>query len=136
MPIQLTRPIYWNVEFSGIDFLIMGIGLLLLAAIIYGLYLRIQMWRVIGQADIRWDHPWERIKGVVRSVFGQRRMIEHIYAGQMHTLILVGFILLFIGTTLVAIERKSGRACWGISPPGFFMGPFTSFFHSSWMPPV
>ena len=128
MPIQLTRPIYWNVEFSGIDFLIMGIGLLLLAAIVYGLYHRFQMWRVIGQADIRWDHPWERIKGVVRSVFGQRRMIEHIYAGQMHTLILVGFILLFIGTTLVAIERDIGQGVLGHQPTWFFHGTFYIVF--------
>lgn len=124
MPPLLTRPIYWNVEFPGIDLLMLVIAIGLSGAIAYGIYRRFLLWKALGQAEIRWDHPLERSLRVLGSVFGQRRIVSHAYAGQMHTLILIGFTLLFIGTCLVAIERDLGQGLFGFRPVAFFYGHF------------
>ncbi|NUN96056.1 MAG: (Fe-S)-binding protein [Candidatus Omnitrophica bacterium] len=125
---QLTRPIYWNVEFPGIDLFIPVVGILLVAGVVYGFFQRVRMWRALGQPEIRWDRTWERLLRVVRTGFGQRRILTHSYGGKMHTLILVGFVLLFIGTVLVAIERDICQKLLGIRPVAFLFGHFYSVF--------
>ncbi len=123
---HLTRPIYWNVEFPGIDFLIPLAGALLAAGVAYGIHRRLRMWRALGRPEIRWDHPWRRFLRIVRTGIGQRRVLTHAYAGKMHICLLVGFLLLFVGTVLVAIERDIGQNLLGLQPVAFLVG---SFYH-------
>lgn len=125
---QLTRPIYWNIEFPGIDVLMLLIALGLVAAVGYGLYQRYRLWTSMGKPEVRWDRPWERAMRVLQSAFGQRRILRRAYAGPMHLLIFVGFILLFIGTCLVAIERDIGQKLLGLKPVAFLFGNFYSVF--------
>lgn len=126
MQSHLTRPIYWNVEY--IEPFIIPLGILLVGAMVYGIYRRYLLWRAIGQTEIRWDRPWERAARLVKTGFGQRLVSRHRYPGILHLLIFVGFILLFIGTCLVAIERDIGQHLLGFKPVAFLYGNFYSIF--------
>lgn len=68
-------------------------------AFIYLMSIRIKTLRAAKYIN-RFDRPWERIKGVLKFVFGQRRMfrIKHIGPGIMHALIFWGFIAVSINS--------------------------------------
>ena len=123
---HLTRPIYWNVEY--IEPFMIPAGVLLIAAIAYGLYRKFQEWKSLGQPDLRWDRPMERLARVFKSGLGQKRIATHAYSGTMHLLIFWGFVLLFIGTCLVAVERDIGQHILGFKPVMFLYGHFYSIF--------
>jgi Fe-S oxidoreductase len=122
----LTRPIYWNVEYA--EPFILAAGFLLVAVLIYGLYRRIQRWKLLGAAEVRWDRPLERMARVLKTFLGQKRVAEYKYAGAMHALMFFGFVLLFIGTCLVAIERDIGQHLLGYEPVAFLKGSFYNVF--------
>ena len=47
-----------------------------------------------GMPENRWDHPWERLKGLILYAFVQKRMVRDWYAGAFHLLIFWGFCVL------------------------------------------
>ena len=47
-----------------------------------------------GMPDNRFDHPWERLKGLILYAFVQKRMVRDRYAGIFHLLIFWGFCVL------------------------------------------
>ncbi len=123
---HLTRPVYWNVEY--VEPLIPVAGILLLAALVLGLYRRWRRWSLLGTPEVCWDRPMKRLGRVVRSGFGQKRVSEYAYAGVTHALMFAGFVLLFIGTCLVAIERDIGQILLGFGPVAFLRGSFYTVF--------
>lgn len=123
---HVTRPIYWNVEY--VEPLIPLAAILLLGGLVVGLYRRSKRWVLLGSAEVRWDRPMQRLGRIVWSGFGQRRVSEYAYAGVMHALMFIGFVLLLIGTCLVAIERDIGQILLGLTPVAFLKGSFYTVF--------
>ena len=52
----------------------------------YGFYLRYRLWRS-GKPEQRFDHTLQRLKQVLIYGFGQRRVLENVFAGLFHILI-------------------------------------------------
>ncbi|MCA9428949.1 MAG: electron transporter, partial [Candidatus Omnitrophica bacterium] len=123
---HLTRPIYWNVEY--VEPFIIPLGVLLVAAVLFGLYKRYQLWKALGESEVRWDRAWERFSRLLTSGLGQKKVARHGYAGTLHLLIFIGFVLLFIGTCLVSIERDIGQLLLGFTPVAFLYGNFYKVF--------
>jgi len=63
---------------------------------------------------------WRRIRHVVTQVFAQPRLLRAPAAGFAHLLIFWGFLVLFVGTVLIAIEHHT--------PLSFFHGAFYLLF--------
>jgi len=99
-----TRELYWNVA----GHLFMYVFVIIFAIIFgYGVYRRYRLWR-LGKADERFKDFWRwetlrpRIKTVLTDGLVQVRFFRDAYPGIMHFAIFWGFIILFIGTILVA----------------------------------
>jgi Fe-S oxidoreductase/nitrate reductase gamma subunit len=116
-----TREILWNVDILG-RISIYALMLIPFAFLAYGLAKRVRIWR-LGQPENRFDQLATRLKGaLVKSVFHGRIIRENkLYAGIMHAFIFGGFITLFIGTIIVAMEEDVTVALFGWS---FYQGNF------------
>jgi len=70
-----------------------------IAAFIYIMNIRIKTLRASKYID-RFDRHWERLRGVLKFVFGQRRMfrLKHMGAGIMHAMIFWGFLAVSINS--------------------------------------
>ncbi|MCL5039272.1 MAG: 4Fe-4S dicluster domain-containing protein, partial [Firmicutes bacterium] len=95
-----TRELYWNIHGWVILYLFMVISLAVFA---YGFYRRYRLWR-LGKPEPRWDQLKERLGSLLSYGFGHRRIRKEPYPGIMHLLIFWGFVILFIGTLLVAAQ--------------------------------
>jgi Fe-S oxidoreductase len=83
-----------------IDKIIFAIVLITsVATFIYVMNIRIKILRASKYINL-FDRHWERLKGVLKFVFGQRRMFrsKHIGPGIMHALIFWGFIAVSINS--------------------------------------
>jgi len=116
-----TREILWNI--SDIARVSMNVLMILpFAFIAFGLARRVRMWRK-GQPDDRFDDWMGRLKTTLaKSIFHGRIVRERkLYAGLMHANIFFGFIILLIGTIIVAIEDDITVPLLGFS---FYQGNF------------
>ena len=77
------------------------------AIVVYGLWLRVRLWRMGGPAK-RTERLDRRLGGLLLYGLGQRRVLAQAYPGLMHGLIFYGFVAFFIGTSLVGIELDAG----------------------------
>ena len=116
-----TREILWNVDAIG-RISIYALMVIPFAYLAYGLAKRVGLWRR-GQPENRFDQWATRVKGaVLQSVLHGRIVRENkLYAGIMHAFIFGGFIVLFIGTIIVAVEEDVTVALFGWS---FYQGNF------------
>lgn len=57
-----------------------------------------------GMPDNRFNHPWERLKGLISYVFLQKRMVRDRYAGFFHLLIFWGFVVLLLRSLSLILE--------------------------------
>jgi Fe-S oxidoreductase/nitrate reductase gamma subunit len=99
-----TREIYWNVVGGS---LIYGLLVVALGALAYGIWRRVQLWR-LGGAENRLDRIPERIKGLLIEVFGHRRHLRDPFPGIAHLLIFYGFLVSFIATSLLSLQEWTG----------------------------
>lgn len=111
---EITREINWNVQTWMSAFLYIGVTVAL-AASAWRLWRRIAVWRQ-GKPAERVPSLGQAARNVVSWIAGSGKMARDPYAGLMHWLILWGFIILFIATTIVFLEHQT--------PLHFFYGPF------------
>ena len=82
------------------------------AILLVGLFLRWRTWRRVKK-----DNPQESLRGrmgmLIRVGLLQRKVINQVYAGLLHTLIYTGFIVLLLGTILVALDFDIAIAIFG-----------------------
>jgi Fe-S oxidoreductase len=104
--VEAIREIYWNIDPA------LGRGLvytLALAAVLYAgrnLLHDIARWRRGRPApSSRRDRPLARALELGSQVFGQKRVLRDRRPGLMHALIFFGFLALFIGTEIIAVEE-------------------------------
>lgn len=94
----------------------------------YGFYRRIQKYRR-GRPVDRLDNLWSRISTASRVIGGNTTLWHRdVYAGLSHTFIFWGFVVLFIGTSIVALDHDVLRFL-GVH---LLQGPFYLGFSSSW----
>ncbi len=116
-----TREILWNVgSFSRIALNVLMV--LPFIAIAFGLARRVRSWRR-GLPEDRFGDWGTRLRSaLVKSVFHGRIVRRNkLYAGIMHANIFGGFIILLIGTIIVAIEDDIAVPLLGTS---FYHGTF------------
>ena len=99
-----TREIYWNVTYGGLVYLF---ALFMLAVLLWGVYRRFRHWR-LGKPVYRLDQLGRRIADVIRYALLQQRTLQNRFAGFVHGCIFWGFIVLFIGTCMIAVQEWSG----------------------------
>ena len=96
------RQVFWNTEnFEALLFIFAAVALLIFA---YGLYQRWQMWKAIGQPEVRHDNIPERLKTLLMTGLFQVKTFREVYPGIMHGLIFFGFVVLMFGTFFDALE--------------------------------
>ena len=99
-----TREILWNI--GSISRVILLASMVLpFIFIAFGLARRVSVWRR-GKPEDRFGQWGIRLRGaLVKSIFHGRIIRRNKrYAGIMHACIFGGFVILFIGTVIVAIE--------------------------------
>ncbi|MBI2997187.1 MAG: hypothetical protein HYY46_01810, partial [Deltaproteobacteria bacterium] len=113
-----TREVYWNISAIWLMYVLLIPTVLVFA---YGVYRHYRLWR-LGKPENRFAPVSERIKGLLVYGLGQARLLRNIYGGLFHTLIFFGFVILFIGTLVVAIHEDLGLR--------IMQGNFYLFFQS------
>lgn len=111
---EITRQIEWNVTSWMLAFLYVG-SFLAFAISAWRLYRRASVWRSGRTYDVGVS-PGKAIGNVVGWAFNRGKMPRDRAAAWMHSLILWGFIILFIGTNLVFLEHQT--------PLHFYYGVF------------
>ncbi len=98
------RQIYWNIgeAFGGTVLYLMALAAV--AIMTWGVLRDIARWRR-GRPDARISALWARLVESLAQVFGQKKVLKDRKPGSMHALIFFGFLALFIGTDIIAVEE-------------------------------
>ncbi|HEU5089335.1 MAG TPA: heterodisulfide reductase-related iron-sulfur binding cluster, partial [Roseiflexaceae bacterium] len=101
---EAVREIYWNVGelYGGASLYICALAAL--AVMTWGILRDVNRWRR-GRPDARIDQLPQRLIESLAQVFGQKRVLKDRKPGSMHALIFFGFLALFIGTDIIAVEE-------------------------------
>jgi Fe-S oxidoreductase len=95
-----TREVLFNVGHALRWALYVGTGIVFIIIALGPLH-RSQLWR-IGKSESRWDRIVERAQVFLFYGIGQGRMPNDLYASVMHLFIFWGWVVLFIGTLIIA----------------------------------
>lgn len=94
------------------------------AVFLYGVYRRLRLY-LRGTPPLEFGHLPDRILRVIVNVFAQRKVLRKRYPGLSHLLIYSGMGVLFIGTTLVALNVDFWKVIYNQE---FLVGYFYLFF--------
>jgi Fe-S oxidoreductase/nitrate reductase gamma subunit len=98
------REIYWNInETAGQLFLYSAI-ILTTIIVTWGILRDIARWRK-GRPEARISRLPARVGEILQQIFGQKKVLRDRRPGIMHALIFFGFLALFIGTDVIAVEE-------------------------------
>lgn len=99
-----SREIYWNIPNHLILYILF---LPFLAIFLYGCY---RAWGalLLGKRGVRFGQLSERLKSLINQALLQRRIAKESYSGLMHLSLSWGFLVLFVATTLVAVQDYFG----------------------------
>ncbi|MGE3537761.1 MAG: heterodisulfide reductase-related iron-sulfur binding cluster [Candidatus Tectimicrobiota bacterium] len=112
---QATREIYGNIVGGELVYLAMVISFGLLGLALFKHY---RLW-MQGRPDNRFQYPWRRLKAMFVQGLGQQKTLREA-PGLLHFFVYAGFIVLFIGTLMVAVHEDLGIH--------FLQGPFYLFY--------
>lgn len=102
--IEAIRQIYWNVgEVLG-SLTVYVSALAAMLVLFYGIVRDVATWRK-GRPDARLDALGSRASEFVVQTLGQKKTMQDRKPGMMHALIFFGFLGLFIGTDVIAVEE-------------------------------
>ena len=99
---EATREFFWNV--GQVRVAVYLLSLIPLAFIVRGLYRRLQLWKE-GEKENRTAHIGTRLLSLLQNGLLQKRLFKEPFPGVMHGLIFFGFLVLFIGTALIALQE-------------------------------
>ena len=103
------RTDFWNIGYPLLGAIVYLIAPISIAFVAYGLYQRVRFWRVGGEYDELGQHS-VRVREFLRSGafgfggHGKFQPRRERYASIMHFAIFWGFAILFIATTIAAVE--------------------------------
>jgi Fe-S oxidoreductase len=98
------REIYWNVPQPAGSIILYGLAIITTAIMAWGILRDIERWRA-GKPDMRLNQIPARAREFLVQAFGQKKVLRDRRAGSMHALIFFGFLALFIGTDIIAVEE-------------------------------
>ena len=101
---EAIREIYWNVGAGPGALSLYICAIVALAVMTWGILRDIARWRR-GRPDARIEHIRARLIESLAQVFGQKRVMRDRRPGSMHALVFFGFLALFIGTDIIAVEE-------------------------------
>ncbi len=126
---SITREILWNVP---VAFIVIMYALLALLAVTFAFTGRYWYQRItIGRSESRFDRPLLRAWLMLRDAVGQGYVVRETW-GWMHYAFYVGFVGLFIGTTIVVINSdvRALARLFGFDLY-FYFGQFYLFFKAA-----
>jgi Fe-S oxidoreductase len=101
---EAIRQIYWNVGEGFAPLALYLSAIVALAFMTWGILRDIGRWRS-GKPDARISQIPARLVESLAQVFGQKKVLKDRKPGSMHVLIFFGFLALFIGTDIIAVEE-------------------------------
>lgn len=111
---EITRQIFWGIPYvARVTFYI--VAALSVSVFVYGFYQRYRIWR-LGRGVESTGHLKHRLIFVLTQLLTQKSVLRRKSIGIPHTLVLVSFCLLFIGTVIITLEYDT--------PLHFFYGTF------------
>lgn len=113
---QPTRQIYGNIVGGEVVYLCMLVAFGLLG---WALYRHLRLWRQ-GRSENRFEELGRRLKAMLLHGLGQQKTLREATPGLLHFLMYSGFIVLFIGTLMIAVQEDLGLR--------FLHGPFYLFY--------
>jgi Fe-S oxidoreductase/nitrate reductase gamma subunit len=111
-----TREIYGNIVGGNFVYLFMIVSFAVLG---WALYRRLRLWQQ-GRPENRFDDLGRRLKAMLIHGLGQQKTLREGTPGLLHFLMYSGFIVLFIGTLMIAVQEDMGLE--------FLHGPFYLFY--------
>jgi Fe-S oxidoreductase/nitrate reductase gamma subunit len=122
---EYTREIYWNIGHSaGVLIPMYLLAFAAFGVLGWAFWKRIQVYRQ-GQPLNRLDDLGERITYFLKNALGQLRVLRVKGPGSLHSLFFWGFLLLFIGTCLIALQADFTDLLFGVK---FLKGNFYKLF--------
>lgn len=124
-----VREIYWNIQghIPYVQTLLYLLAIISIGVLSYGIWRDVQRWRQ-GRTIRRDAGLWARVAEFAQQVFGQKRVLRDRVPGIMHTMIFYGFLALFIGTDIIAMEEDFTIPTLGPNAGKILAGPFYSFY--------
>lgn len=120
---EAFREIYWNVGETWGSLTVYGSALIVLAIMTWGILRDVGRWRK-GRPDARINNlPARAIESLVQ-VFGQKKTLKDRRPGLMHSLVFFGFLALFIGTDIIAVEEDFTVPLMGHDAGKILVGDF------------
>src|SRR5919109_3680859 len=113
---QPTREIYGNIVGGEVVYFLTLVSFGILG---WALYQRLRLWQQ-GRPDNRFDQLGQRLKAMLIHGLGQHKTLRESGPGLLHFLMYSGFIVLFIGTLMIAVQEDLGIH--------FLQGPFYLFY--------
>jgi Fe-S oxidoreductase/nitrate reductase gamma subunit len=98
-----TREVLFNVG-HWLRWLLYLSSFVLIAVIAAGPLHKARLWRLGRRDEVRWDRVGERVKVFAFYGIGQGRMVNDLYAAVMHLFIFWGWVVLFLGTVIIAVH--------------------------------
>lgn len=125
MPEQVIaiREIYWNIPQPLGSIFVYGLGLIVTIVMTWGILRDIARWRK-GKPDARIDQIPARALESLAQIFGQKKVLRDRRPGTMHALIFFGFLTLFIGTDIIAVEEDFTLPMMGEHAGKILVGTF------------
>lgn len=101
---EAVREIYWNIGEVAGPLALYIVAIAALAVMTWGILRDVARWRR-GKPEARIADLPARLIESIAQVFGQKRVLRDRKPGSMHALIFFGFLALFIGTDIIAVEE-------------------------------
>lgn len=98
------REIYWNIPGHLGELFIYALVIATTIIMTWGLLRDIARWRR-GRPEARISQLPLRTRELLAQIFGQKRVLRERRPGLIHALIFFGFLTLFIGTDIIAVEE-------------------------------
>jgi Fe-S oxidoreductase len=117
------REIYWNIPQPLGSIFLYGLALIVSVVMAWGILRDIARWRK-GKPDARIDQIPARVGEFLVQLFGQKKVLRDRRPGIMHALIFFGFLALFIGTDIIAVEEDFTLPLMGEEAGKILVGGF------------
>jgi Fe-S oxidoreductase len=126
---EAIRVIYWNVGEQLGSFTVYLTAMAAILVLFYGIVRDANTWRK-GKPDARLDVIGSRVATVLAETLGQQKTMQDRKPGMMHALIFFGFLGLFIGTEIIAIEETFTLPLMGEESGRILVGDYYRYYET------